>query len=435
MHNNEASEAYSSVLETPEVSLASDRRVFLKTGAALTAFAGGAFVPAVRRGQTAPDRLAVPPWITHQGAPILSPPYGMPSPFERNVVRRYREVRATDTAATTFAPLQDMYGTITPNGLCFERHHAGVPQIDPAEHRLVVHGLVDRPLIFTMDDLVRFPSVSRIHFLECSGNTQNWKTVKPEFGVQQTHGLLMCCEWTGVLLSTLLNEAGIKPDAKWVLAEGADAAAMTRSVPITKAFEDAIVVYAQNGERLRPEQGYPLRLLLPGFEGNMNVKWLRRLKLGNQPWQGREETSEYTDLMPNGKARQFTFIMEAKSVITRPSGGQRLTGGPGFYEISGLAWTGRGRITKVEVSTDGLHWQRAQLEQPVLPRALTRFHLPWRWDGGTAMLQSRATDETGYLQPRHAELVSVRGVNSFYHYNAIQTWRVAPDGAVAADVA
>ena len=429
MHNDEAPESHS--LGSP----ASDRRVFLKTGAALTAFAGGTFVPAVTRGQTEPDRLAVPPWMTRQGTPILSPPYGMPSPFEKNVVRRYREVRATDTAATTFAPLQDMYGTITPNGLCFERHHAGVPQIDPAEHRLVVHGLVDRSLVFTMDDLVRFPSVSRTHFLECSGNTQNWKTVKPEFGVQQTHGLLMCCEWTGVLLSTLLDEAGVKPEAKWVLAEGADAAAMTRSVPITKAFEDAIVVYAQNGERLRPEQGYPLRLLLPGFEGNMNVKWLRRLKLGNQPWQGREETSRYTDQMPNGKARQFTFIMEAKSVITRPSGGQRLTGGPGFYEISGLAWTGRGRITKVEVSTDGLHWQRAQLQQPVLPRALTRFRLPWRWDGGTAMLRSRATDETGYLQPRHAELVNVRGVNSFYHYNAIQTWHVAPDGAVTANVA
>jgi sulfane dehydrogenase subunit SoxC len=420
----------------PRVAAAYGRRAFFKAGAALTVFAGSAFVPAVTRSQTESDPLAIPPWMRQQGFPILSPAYGAPSPFEKNVVRRKREVRATETAAASFAPLQDMYGTITPNGLCFERHHAGVPQIDPAEHRLLIHGLVDRPLIFTMDDLLRFPSVSRIHFLECSGNTQNWESVKPEFGVQQTHGLVMCCEWTGVLLSTLLDEVGVKPEAKWVLAEGADAAAMTRSVPMAKALGDAIVVYAQNGERLRREQGYPLRLLLPGFEGNMNIKWLRRLKLGDKPWQSREETSKYTDLMPDGKARQFTFIMEAKSVITRPSGGQKLTGGPGFYEITGLAWTGRGRITKVEVSTNGGQtWQQTWLQEPVLPGALTRFRVPWRWDGGPAILQSRATDETGYLQPRHAELVDVRGVNSVYHYNAIQTWRIAPNGAVTASVA
>ena len=244
----------------------------------------------------------------------------MPSPFEKDVVRRQRETRVTDTAATSFSPLQNSFGTMTPNGLCFERHHAGVPNIDPDRHRLVIHGLVERPLVFSMDDLMRFPSVSRIAFLECSGNTLNWKNVNPDFGVQQTHGLLMCCEWTGVLLSTLLDEVGIGPDAKWVLAEGADAAAMTRSIPIAKALDDAIIVYGQNGERLRPEQGYPLRLLLPGYEGNMNVKWLRRLKLGDEPFETREETSKYTDLMPGGKARQFTFVMEAKSVITRPFG-------------------------------------------------------------------------------------------------------------------
>jgi sulfane dehydrogenase subunit SoxC len=234
----------------------------------------------------------------------------------------------------------------------------------------------------------------------------------------------------------LLDEVGIKPNAKWVLAEGADAAAMTRSVPIEKALDDAMVVYAQNGERLRPEQGYPLRLLLPGFEGNTNVKWLRRLKVGDQPWYSREETSKYTDLMPDGKAREFTFIMEAKSVITRPSGGQQLTGGPGFYEITGLAWSGRGRIKEVQVSTDaGKTWQAAQLQEPILSRALVRIRLPWQWDGGPAVLQSRATDETGYIQPRRSELVDVRGVNSFYHYNAIQSWRVNPGGGVSADAA
>jgi sulfane dehydrogenase subunit SoxC len=409
------------------------RRAFLKSGAALSALAGGTLVPNVSPAQTG---LAVPEWMKQQGSPILSPPYGVPSPFEKNVVRRYREVRATDTAATTFAPLQDMYGIITPNGLCFERHHGGVPEIDPTAHRLVIHGLVERPLVFTMDELMRFPSVSRIHFLECSGNTLNWKSVNAKYTVQETHGLLMCCEWTGVLLSTLLDEVGIKPNAKWVLAEGADAAAMTRSVPLEKALDDAMVVYAQNGERLRPEQGYPLRLLLPGFEGNMNVKWLRRLKVGDQPWYSREETSKYTDLMPDGKAREFTFIMEAKSVITRPSGGQQLTGGPGFYEISGLAWSGRGRIKEVQVSTDaGKTWQGAQLQEPVLSRALVRFRLPWQWDGGPAMLQSRAIDETGYIQPRRSELVDVRGVNSFYHYNAVQSWRVSPGGGVSADAA
>jgi sulfane dehydrogenase subunit SoxC len=409
------------------------RRAFLKSGAALSALAGGTLVPNVSPAQTG---LAVPEWMKQQGSPILSPPYGVPSPFEKNVVRRYREVRATDTAATTFAPLQDMYGIITPNGLCFERHHGGVPEIDPGAHRLVIHGLVERPLVFTMDELMRFPSVSRIHFLECSGNTVNWKSVNPKFTVQETHGLLMCCEWTGVLLSTLLDEVGIKPNAKWVLAEGADAAAMTRSVPLEKALDDAMVVYAQNGERLRPEQGYPLRLLLPGFEGNTNVKWLRRLKVGDQPWYSREETSKYTDLMPDGKAREFTFIMEAKSVITRPSGGQQLTGGAGFYEISGLAWSGRGRINEVQVSTDaGKTWQGAQLQEPILSRALVRFRLRWQWDGGPVVLQSRAIDETGYTQPRRSELVDIRGVNSFYHYNAIQSWRVNPGGGVSADAA
>jgi sulfane dehydrogenase subunit SoxC len=414
-----------------------DRRAVLKTGAGLSAFVGSVSVPSLATAQAAAGLpLTVPEWMKEQGHPILSPPYGVPSPFEKDVVRRQREIRVTDTAATSFSPLQNSFGIITPNGLCFERHHAGVPNIDPDQHRLLVHGLVPRPLVFTMDDLMRFPSVSRIAFLECSGNTLNWKNVNPGFGVQQTHGLLMCCEWTGVLLSTLLDEVGIGPEAQWVLAEGADAAAMTRSIPIAKALDDALLVYGQNGERLRPEQGYPLRLLLPGYEGNMNIKWLRRLKLGDQPFETREETSKYTDLMPGGKARQFTFVMEAKSVITRPSGGQRMSGGPGFYEISGLAWSGRGRIDRVEVSTDGgQSWHEAVLQEPVLSKAVVRFRAPWRWDGKPALLQSRAIDETGYVQPRHSELVEVRGVNSFYHYNAIQTWRVNPDGKVAIHVA
>ncbi|HXW28907.1 MAG TPA: sulfite dehydrogenase, partial [Xanthobacteraceae bacterium] len=271
--------------------------------------------------------------------------------------------------------------------------------------------------------------VSRLHFLECSGNSF-WTGMSAKWTVQETHGLLSCCEWTGVLLSTVLGEAGVKPDARWVLAEGADAAAMARSVPIEKALDDALLVYAQNGERLRPEQGYPLRLLLPGYEGNMNVKWLRRLKLGDQPFETREETSKYTDPMPDGTARQFTFVMEAKSVITFPSGGLRLHD-RGFYEISGLAWSGRGRITRVDVSTDGgVSWEPARLQEPILTRCLTRFRLPWRWDGSPARLQSRAIDETGYVQPNRVDLVAVRGLNSYYHCNAIHEWQIAADGAI-----
>lgn len=380
--------------------------------------------------EAAPGAVEDLPWMHEQGRSVASPAYGVPSSFERGVVRRPRSSGPFPTASSSGTPLQDLHGIITPNGLHYERHHAGVPDIDPDRHRLLIHGLVDRPLILDMDDIVRFPSVSRIHFLECSGNTPEYRDAKPNWTPQDTHGLLSCCEWTGVLLSTLLQEVGVPPSGRWILAEGADAAGMTRSIPIEKAWDDALIAYAQNGERLRPEQGYPLRLLLPGFEGNMNIKWLRRLKVGDQPFETREETSKYTDLMPNGIARQFTFVMEAKSVITRPAGGQTLRG-PGFYEITGLAWSGRGRIRKVEVSADGgASWQQAALQEPVLPKCLTRFRLPWTWQGGPVQLQSRAEDETGYLQPPKTALTDVRGVNSIYHFNAIQTWQIAADGAI-----
>jgi sulfane dehydrogenase subunit SoxC len=223
----------------------------------------------------------------------------------------------------------------------------------------------------------------------------------------------------------------LQPGAKWVVAEGADAAAMTRSIPIEKCLDDAMLVYSQNGERLRPQQGYPLRLLLPGFEGNMNVKWLRRLHVAAEPTYSREETSKYTDLMPDGSAREFTFYMEAKSIITRPSGGQRLSA-PGFHEISGIAWSGHGKIRRVDVSVDdGKSWQDAQLQEPVLTRALTRFRFPWHWDGQPAVIQSRAIDETGYVQPTLAELLAIRGDNHYYHNNAIWPWRIAADGELA----
>lgn len=369
----------------------------------------------------------IPASMRREGAPANTHPYGLPSPFERDVVRT---PPSHPGATIGLTPWQDLHGIVTPNGLHYERDHAGVPTIDPARHRLMIHGLVERPRVLTMDDIVRLPSVSRMHFLECSGNSQGWEGGKPQTTVQDTHGLMSCAEWTGVPLSVVLDEVGVRPGAAWMLAEGADGAGMTRSIPLAKAMDDAILAYAQNGERLRPEQGYPLRLFLPGYEGNMSVKWLRRLKLGERPWQTREETSKYTDLMPDGTARQFTFVMEAKSVITAPSGGQALHG-PGYYEIGGVAWSGRGRITRVDVSVDGgQRWQPAHLQEPVLAKCLTRFRLPWTWDGTPAVLMSRATDETGYVQPTRTALVAVRGVESYYHFNAVQPWRVAVDGRV-----
>jgi len=372
----------------------------------------------------------VPPWMQQQGEPILSPAYGVPSKYERDVVRTPTDLTPTTTSSWSFTPLHELHGTLTPNGLFFERHHAGVPDIPPDRHRLMIHGLVERPLVFTMSELVRLPSVSRVYFLECSGNTlTQWKQPKSET-VQGSHGLLSCAEWTGVPLSTLLDEAGIRPDAKWILAEGADAAAMTRSIPIEKALDDALIVYGQNGEALRPEQGYPVRLLLPGFEGNMSIKWLRRLELGTQPWHTREETSKYTDLMPDGSARHFSYVMEPKSVITEPSMGRPLQG-PGFYSISGVAWSGYGKIIAVDVSADGGdNWHRAELQEPVLSKALTRFSIDWNWDGGPALLQSRCVDETGYVQPTREQLVARRGTEFVYHYNAIYTWKVAQNGDV-----
>ncbi len=360
--------------------------------------------------------------------------YGSRSQFETEA--RWRFPTATAESSWTMTPLDKSEGIITPSGLHFERHHGGIPNIAPETHRLVVHGMVDTAKTFTMADLRRFPSVSRFLFIECSGNgLTEWKepTLKT---VQGTHGLTSTSEWSGVPLSTILREVGVQDGAAWILAEGADAAVMTRSVPMDKAWGDAILAFSQNGEALRPEQGYPLRLLLPGFEGNTHIKWLRRLEISDKPFMTREETSKYTDLLDGGKARQFSFTMEAKSVITFPSGEMRLPG-PGFYEISGLAWSGRGRVKRVDVSKDGgKTWQLAALQDPVMPVCHTRFRFPWRWDGQPAILQSRCQDETGYTQPTIKQLVDARGLDghakfgSIYHLNGIQSWAVAADGGV-----
>lgn len=361
------------------------------------------------------------------GAPRRA--YGERSPFEKST--RYFRESATPASASSRTPLQDLFGIITPSALHYEVHHSGVPEIDPRRHELLIHGFVERPMIFDMEDLHRLPCVSRIHFLECAGNSGGEQVGRPGPNPQRSHGLLSCSEWTGVPLRLLLEEAGLKTEARWIVAEGADPGKLARSLPVEKALDDVLVAYGQNGEALRPEQGYPVRLIVPGWEGNVNIKWLGRLHLVDQPYMTPYETAGYTDLMPNGKARQFTFVMEAKSVITHPAGEQQLAG-PGFHEITGLAWSGRGRITRVEVSTDGgKTWQNAELNEPVLSKALTRFRFPWSWDGKEAALSSRCTDETGYVQPTRETLLAVRGLNATDHYNGIKIWYVHADGKVS----
>ncbi len=409
---------------------AAGRRKFLKFGAAA---AGGALLgPGVAvAGETGAFPPQDAPWSQSLGAGIVDRPYGRPSDFVKDVIRRNVPwLTASKESSVSFSPLQDLNGIITPNGLFFERYHAGRAEVDPLKHRLMIHGMVERPLVLTMKDIERFPSVSRIHFIECPANGgMEWRAAQLN-SLQFTHGMVSCAEWTGVKLSTLLEEVGVKKEAKWVLAEGADGAHMTRSLPLEKCLDDVLVVYAQNGEALRPEQGFPLRLLVPGWEGNVSVKWIRRIKLGDKPWYTREETAKYTDLMADGTSHGFTWVNEAKSVVTFPCPEKPLTGA-GLYEIRGLAWSGHGKIKAVDVSLDGgMNWQRADLQEPVLSKALTRFTLPWRWDGKPALLQSRALDETGYVQPTIAQLRKLRGTNSIYHNNSIQTWQVKPDGSI-----
>lgn len=334
--------------------------------------------------------------------------------------------RLTGGTVVSRTPHQDLFGTITPADLHYERHHAGVPAIDPADYRLLVHGMVERPTVFTLDDLKRFPAVSRVCFLECSGNYG--RNAGPETKPDRICGLTSQSEWTGVALSTLLREVGASENASWFLAEGQDAAVMTRSVPLAKAWDDAMVAYGQNGEAMRPGQGYPARLFLPGWEGNASVKWLRRIELADAPFMTREETSKYTDPLADGTARQFSFVFDARSIITTPAYPQTIA--PGWVEIRGIAWSGHGRITRVEISTDGGgSWEPARLQEPVLPKAHTRFRHLWRWEGAEAEIMSRAVDETGYVQPRREALRAERGRRARgYHLNPITGWTVHADG-------
>jgi sulfane dehydrogenase subunit SoxC len=391
------------------------RRELLRIGAAM----GGGLVAGL-------EALALEATPRKLGEPLG--PYSERSPFEK-AVRWTRESKTPETGSS-FTPLQESVGILTPSALHYERHHSGVPTIDPTRHRLVVHGLVDRPLSLSMTELRRLPSVTRIFALECGGNSGSEWNGAGGADVQRSHGLLSGSEWTGVPLSAILAEAGVRPGASWVIAEGGDACRMMRSIPLAKALENSMLAYGQNGEAMRPAQGYPLRLINPGWEGNTNVKWLHSLKLTDQPYMARDETSKYSDLMPDGKARIFTYAMEAKSVITFPSGGQRLPT-RGLYELTGIAWSGRGRVERVEVTIDGGRtWVQAALQEPRLPLALTRFRLAWRFDGQDTLIASRAVDETGYVQPTRAALVAARGTNSIYHYNGIKVWNVRADGTV-----
>lgn len=402
------------------------RRLFLTQSASLLGAAGLTMLSAQHATAAPPD---VPSWMKAPGAPMSG--YGGRAKYEEHVQRGINAQPGTTGSGGSRTPHEHLEGMITPSGLHFERHHAGVPDIDPDEYRLLIHGLVDRPLIFDLNALSRYPLVSRIQFLECSGNSGgNNAPEPPQQSAGGIHGLVSCSNWTGVPLAVLLQEAGVKPEGRWLLAEGADAAAMVRSVPMDKALDDAMVALYQNGERLRPEQGYPARLFLPGWEGNQNVKWLRRIKVTTEPVMAKDETSKYSDLLPDGRALLFTFPMEVKSLITSPSGTMKMQG-PGLYQISGIAWSGAGRIRRVEVSADGgRSWAEAALDEPVLPKALTRFRLPWRWNGGPAVLQSRAIDETGAVQPTRTALLGERGSQFRYHYHAIQSWAVDQAGEV-----
>jgi sulfane dehydrogenase subunit SoxC len=401
------------------------RSAGLVAGAALAAPFVSAAGQAAVQTPAAPAPIAVPPDATKipgLGAAGLN----ARSPFENP-----SQLPVGITTGSTNTPHQRLSGTITPSDLHFQRHHNGIAVLDPSRHTLLVHGLVDRPLSFTVEDLKRFPSVSRTCFVECSGNGRSaYRAPKAEMSPQDVDGLTSNSEWTGVLVSTLLREAGVQRGAKWVLAEGGDAAELSRSVPIEKMQDDAIVAYAQNGEPVRMANGYPMRLVLPGYEGNTCIKWLRRLKAIDQPNMSRDETSKYTDPLPDGTSRQFSLVMDAKSIITSPAFPEKLAGA-GWRQITGIAWTGRGKIIRVDVSTDdGRTWTEAELVGAVLPMAHTRFQLMWNWNGKAARLQSRAIDETGYTQPTLAEFKTGRGTGTDYHFNAIRTWAVGADGVV-----
>ena len=407
------------------------RKSFLAASAAMAS--GTAMAQAAAGSEGDPNILNLPEHSKTLGQAVATNAYGVPSKYETNLLRRESPgLTRVSAASVSFAPLQGLFGIITPSGLHFERHHQGWHDIDPSKHRFMINGLVKNPKVYTMDDLMRLPSVSRMHFIECGANTaMEWGNVAVP-SVQYSHGMLSCSEFTGVPLSVLLEDCGYdKKNGKFILAEGADGSSMTRTIDISRAMDDVIVAWGMNGEMLRPENGYPLRLVVPGVQGVSWVKWLRRIEVGDMPYATKDEAIHYVDAMPDGMLRQYTSIQECKSVITTPSAGQMLLD-KGFYNITGLAWSGRGKIKRVDVSVDGgRNWRTARMENPVLPKCLTRFNIDWTWDGSPTVIQSRAIDDTGYVQPKINELRAVRGTRSIYHNNAIQSWKIAESGEVS----
>lgn len=406
------------------------RRQFLQ-GTVLSSVFLGFSLPVKAQSSLTELQQILPESMLKPGANFSN--YGQPSVYEKDIIRWISANSNVPGNGVSWTPLEELQGTITPNGLHYERHHNGVPDINPSTHEIMIDGLVDTPLTFSIDALKRYPQTTKICFIECGGNSNaGWRSSPIQSAAGYVHGLVSNAEWTGVPLRLLLNECGVQPKAKWAIAEAADGAALNVSVPIEKLMNDAILALYQNGERLRPENGYPIRLLLPGWEGIVNVKWLRQLTLVEEPAMTRDETAQYTDLLPSGKARQFSFPMQAKSLITSPSVGMTLPDNPGIYQVTGLAWSGNGKISKVDVSADGgKTWVEAELQSPILDKAFTRFSLPWQWQGQYAVLQSRATDETGYQQPTREALIIERGDNSFFHYNAIVSWEVNEDGQIS----
>jgi sulfane dehydrogenase subunit SoxC len=418
------------------------RRDFIRAAFAAAAGAGAATAARAQSNPVPteggdPNILNLPAHTTGLGQPVVTDGYGKPSKYEANVQRRQSPgLTQTAQASVSFAPLQSLFGIITPSGLHFERHHQGWWDVDPSKHRLMINGsdatLLKTPKVFTMDEIMRLPSVSRFHFIECGANTgMEWGNVAVPT-CQYSHGMISCCEFTGVPLRILLEMCGADTRrGRFVLAEGADGSSMTRTIPMEMIENgEVLVAYGQNGEMLRPENGYPLRLVVPGVQGVSWVKYLRRLEVGDQPYGAKDEVLHYVDLMPDGRHRQYTSIQECKSVVTTPSGGQVLLD-KGYYQITGLAWSGRGKVRRVDVSTDGgANWRTARLQTPVLSKCLTRFSLDWVWDGRPALIQSRAIDETGYVQPTYRQLRAVRGSRSIYHNNSIQTWMLQESGEV-----
>ena len=405
------------------------RRSLLTGGAAI---AGGALLAQTVNAAT-PDPLIteIQDWNRYLGDGVDARPYGTPSEFEKGVVRKDVPWLTADAkSSVNFTPLHELEGIITPNGLCFERHHGGIAEIDPAQHRLMINGLVENELVFTMEDIMRFPRENKVYFLECAANSgMEWKGAQLN-GCQFTHGMIHNVMYTGVPLKYILEEAGVKPEGKWILPEGADASHMTRSIPMEKALDDCMVAFKMNGEALRPEQGYPMRIVVPGWEGNMWVKWLRRIEVGDKPWHQREETSKYTDLMEDGKARRFTWEMDVKSVITNPSPQAPITHGRGHTVLTGVAWSGHGKIKRVDVSVDGgRNWTTARIDGPSFSKSMHRFYHEFDWDGSELFLQSRAIDDKGNVQPTKEALRVARGENSIYHNNSVQTWHIKEDGS------